>query len=93
MRSRILPARYPPHGAWPEVMRADMTAALFDRLDTKDLAAAVVRGEVPPPCGSIGTGNSKQPVWTRAYCLAFISRRYDAGASERAHSEDLADMV
>lgn len=90
---RALPARYPLHGAWPEMMRADMAAAFFDRKDTKDLAAAVVRGEVPPPCGSIGTGKAKEPVWTRSYCLAFIGRRYDAGAAERAVSEDLADMV
>lgn len=90
---RALPARYPPHGAWPAMMRADLTAAFFDCKDTKELAAAVIRGDIPPPCGSIGKGRSKEPVWTIDYCRAFIARRYDGGATERSDAEDLADMV
>jgi hypothetical protein len=91
--SRALPARYPPHGAWPAMMRADLAAAYFDLRDTKELSAAVVRGDLPPPCGSIGKGRSKEPVWTMDYCRAFIARRFDGGVSERSEAEDLADMV
>jgi len=90
---RALPARYPPHGAWPAMMRADLAAAFFDRKDTKELSVAVIRGEVPPPCGSIGTGRSKEPVWTIDYYRAFIARRFDGGATERSEVDDLADMV
>jgi hypothetical protein len=46
--SRNLPARYPP-GPWPGQMRADMVAAFLDFENTADLAAAVKRGEAPPP--------------------------------------------
>lgn len=43
-----LPARYPPTGAWPAVMRADMAAAYPDYRDTRELARGVSRGEAPP---------------------------------------------
>lgn len=46
-----LPARYPPIGAWPALMRADMAAAYLDYRDTLELARAVARGEAPPPTG------------------------------------------
>jgi hypothetical protein len=42
-----LPARYPPTGAWPAVMRADMAAAYLDYRDTNELARGVSRGERP----------------------------------------------
>ncbi|MGO4738598.1 hypothetical protein AB4099_18770 [Bosea sp. 2KB_26] len=91
--SRALPARFPPHGAWPEMMRADTAAAFFDRKNTKELAAAVVRGEIPPPCGTTGSGKAKEPVWTRSYCVAFLLSRYDGGAAGRVETEDYADLV
>lgn len=91
--ARALPARYPPHGAWPAMMRADLAAAFFDCRDTKDLAAAVIRGEVPPPCGSIRKGRSKEPVWTTDYCRVFIAKRYHDGAMQDIGSENLSDLV
>ncbi|MGO4672941.1 hypothetical protein AB4Z40_08585 [Bosea sp. 2YAB26] len=91
--ARALPARFPPHGAWPEMMRADLAAAFFDMKDTKHLAEAVTRGEIPPPCGTIGKGRQKEPIWTRGYCLAFIGSRYDGGATGRVETEDYADLV
>ena len=39
-----LPARYPPIGTWPALMRADMAAAYLDYRDTGELARAVARG-------------------------------------------------
>jgi len=41
------PARYPPTGTWPAVMRADMAAAYLDYRDTSELARGVSRGEAP----------------------------------------------
>ena len=35
-----LPARYPPVGVWPALMRADMAAAYLDYRDTGELARA-----------------------------------------------------
>lgn len=88
-----LPARYPPHGAWPAVMRADVVAAFFDCKDTKALAAAVLRGDVPPPCGSFNKGRAKEPIWTIDYCRDFLVRRYGGSAGQSSGSEDLADLV
>ena len=51
-----LPARYPPIGTWPALMRADMAAAYLDYRDTGELARAVARGEAPPPIGYHGIG-------------------------------------
>ena len=43
MTSRAaLPARYPPVGTWPALMRADMAAAYLDYRDTLELARGVV---------------------------------------------------
>ena len=50
-RRSPLPARYPPRGSWPAVMRADMAAAYLDYRNTGELARAVTRGEAPPPIG------------------------------------------
>jgi len=65
-RRGSLPARYPPVGAWPALMRADMAAAYLDYRDTRELARAVSRGEAPPPIGYHGIGRARQPVWSKA---------------------------
>ncbi len=65
-RRSSLPARYPPVGAWPALMRADMAAAYLDYRDTRELARAVGRGEAPSPIGYHGTGRTRQPVWSKA---------------------------
>ena len=66
VRRTSLPARYPPVGAWPTLMRADMAAAYLDYRDTAELARAVGRGEAPPPIGYHGSGRARQPVWSKA---------------------------
>ncbi len=60
-----LPARYPPTGTWPAQMRADMAAAYLDYGDTAALAAAVKRGDAPPPSSLRGKGRGREPVWNR----------------------------
>jgi hypothetical protein len=75
------------------MMRADLTAAFFDCRDTKELSVRVKSGDIPPPCGSIGKGRAREPIWTTDYCRAFITRRYDLGATAREEVDELADMV
>lgn len=65
-RRAALPARYPPAGAWPAVMRADMVAAYLDYSDVAELTRAVTRGEAPPPSDLHGTGRNRQPVWWKS---------------------------
>ena len=65
MASRTpLPARHPPTGTWPALMRADLAAAYLDYRDTGELARAVGRGEAPPPTGYHGIGRAREPVWS-----------------------------
>src|SRR5690349_12636671 len=62
--TRAQPARFPPNGAWPAVMRADLAAAFFDCPDTKEFFRRVVAGEAPRPCDMIGKGQKREPIWT-----------------------------
>ena len=68
-----LPARYPPIGTWPALMRADMAAAYLDYRNTAELARAVVRGEAPPPTGYHGIGRARDQFGRRL--LLITSRR------------------
>jgi hypothetical protein len=87
-----LPARYPPIGTWPALMRADMAAAYMDYRNTGELARAVRRGEVPPPNGYHGTGRARQPVWSKAVIDDFTApgRTFDLDSSKQ---QDLASLV
>ncbi|MBB4042057.1 hypothetical protein GGR34_003742 [Microvirga flocculans] len=87
-----LPARFPPHGAWPGIMRADVAAAFFDCANTGELRRAITRGEAPPPSDLRGTGRSKEPVWTLEQCRAFITRRFGSGERQAAR-EDVSDLI
>src|SRR5882724_5854579 len=83
MTQRIaLPARYPPTGTWPALMRADMAAAYLDYRDTAELARAVGRGEAPPPFGYHGIGRAREPVWSKA-TIDKITARITAASSDR----------
>jgi hypothetical protein len=90
---RALPARYPPHGAWPAVMRADMTAAFFDCPDTAELARQVSRGEAPKPTDLIGVGRGREPVWAREACVRFVAHRHGIGDDPGTEAENVADLV
>jgi hypothetical protein len=93
MTRRIaLPARYPPTGTWPALMRADMAAAYLDYRDTVELARAVGRGEAPPPIGYHGIGRAKEPVWSKA-TIDKITARATAASSDRLEGQDLASLV
>lgn len=85
-----IPARYPPIGTWPALMRADMAAAYLDYRDTGELARAVGRGDAPPPVGYRGIGRTRQPIWSKAAIDNFAApmRKIDQN-----RSEDLASLV
>jgi len=87
-----LPARYPPVGTWPALMRADMAAAYLDYRDTVELARGIGRGEAPPPTGYQGTGRTRQPVWSKITIDAFTSPNKSASAV-RPEGEDLVSLV
>jgi hypothetical protein len=65
MKRTPLPARFPPFGAWPVEMRADMTAAYLDFRDTAELQRAIARGDAPPPTSLRGVGRAREPIWAR----------------------------
>jgi hypothetical protein len=67
-----LPARYPPTGAWPAVMRADIAAAYLDYRDTSELSRGVSRGEAPPPTSYHGLGRAREPIWSKTAIDNFI---------------------
>jgi hypothetical protein len=87
-----LPARYPPIGTWPALMRADMAAAYMDYRNTGELARAVVRGEAPPPTGYHGIGRAREPVWSKAVIDNFTAppRALDP---DRSEGKDLSSLV
>jgi hypothetical protein len=87
-----LPARYPPVGTWPAVMRADMAAAYLDYRDTGELARGVGRGEAPLPIGYHGTGRTRQPVWSKLAIDAFTTPNR-ATDTNRSEGEDLFSLV
>lgn len=87
-----LPARYPPIGTWPALMRADMAAAYLDYRDTGELARALVRGEAPPPTGYHGVGRAREPVWSKTVIDNFATPARALGL-DRSEGEDLASLV
>src|ERR1035437_715350 len=58
---QALPARYPPSGAWPAQMRADMAAAYLDFRCTAELVVAIKRGDAPAPSSLRGKGRKQEP--------------------------------
>ena len=87
-----LPARYPPIGTWPALMRADMAAAYLDYRDTGELVRAVVRGEAPSPTGYHGAGRSREPVWSKAVIDIFTAPA-SALDLDRSEGKDLSSLV
>ena len=88
---RNLPARYP-SGPWPGQMRADMVAAFLDFENTAELAAAVKRGEAPPPSALRKKGNKSEPVWSLIYLERFSAPSI-VGPDIEPHTEDLEILI
>ena len=83
-----VPARYPPTGVWPAVMRADMAAAYLDYRDTGEFARGVSRGEAPSPIGYHGIGRTREPIWSKTAIDNFIEPDSDGPGKQ-----DLASLV
>lgn len=87
-----LPARYPPIGAWPTLMRADMAAAYLDYRNTAELSRAVGRGEAPPPINYHGVGRTRQPVWSKA-AMDIFAATHRTRDPQGSKAQDLASLV
>lgn len=85
-----MPARCP-YGPWPMQMRADMVAAYMDYRDTAELAAAIKRGEAPPPTSLRRRGRQTEPVWSRIALDRYIAP--PAARELNALEEDLQSLV
>lgn len=92
MAQRTIPARFPPNGAWPGVMRADLVAAFFDCRDTGELARRVREGEIPPPTALRGGGRKREPVWALESCQRFIAHRHQITEHD-AGAESVVDLI
>lgn len=91
MPARDAPPRFPPHGAWPAVMRADMVAAFFDFDTVAALSVAVARGEVPRPTDARTRGRSREPLWSLEACRNFVARRHEL--ADGPETDNLAALV
>lgn len=87
------PARYPPIGAWPTQMRADMAAAYLDYRDTAELAAAIGRRDAPPPSCIRGKGRHTEPVWSRDDLDRYVAPRVLRRQNSEQPKEDLQSLV
>lgn len=87
MAARARPARFPPNGAWPAVLRADMAAAFLDYPDTAALTRAITRGEAPAPTSLRRAGARREPIWAREAVMRFVARMNDV-ANDNAETED-----
>jgi hypothetical protein len=90
--ARAAPARFPPQGAWPGVMRADLAAAFFDCRDTAELARRVRDGDIPEPTAMRGRGNSREPIWALEACRSFVASRHGLREAEAAQ-DDVINLV
>ncbi|MFB9268027.1 hypothetical protein ACFFWD_33670 [Bradyrhizobium erythrophlei] len=70
------PARFPPSGAWPFELRADMVAALLDFDTTRQLCKAIADGTAPRPGAVRGRGARLEVVWSREAVRAFVVARH-----------------
>lgn len=91
--ARVLPVRYPPTGAWPAQMRADMAAAYLDFRNSAELTAAVVRGEAPTPSSLRGAGRKREPIWARQDLDRCVASRAIESEASKVGSENLTALL
>jgi len=90
---RSLPARHPPHGAWPAEMRADIAAAFLDYETTGQLYAAVLRGEAPRPTGERQRKGRREPTWALAALKAHVANRHEIASDALPGKENIGELV
>lgn len=87
------PARFPPHGAWPAVLRADMAAAYLDYPDTAALSRAVLCGDAPPPSTMRRAGGKREPVWAQEALQRFVAKANGVANDNGPEKVRLRDLV
>jgi len=90
---RSLPARYPPNGAWPLEMRADMVAALLSFDTTGQLFAAIARSEAPRPTATRLRNGKCEPVWALDACRKHVANRHEILSDAAAAVESIGDLL
>ena len=90
---RSLPARHPPHGAWPAEMRADMVAAYLDYETTGQLYAAVLRGEAPRPTGERLRNGRREPTWAFDALKTHVANRHEIASRALPGKENIGELV
>jgi hypothetical protein len=90
---RSLPARHPPHGAWPAEMRADMVAAYLDYETTGQLYAAVQRGEAPRPTGERQRNGRREPTWAFDALKTHVGNRHEVASHALPGKENIGELV
>jgi hypothetical protein len=70
----------------------NMVAAFLDFENTAELAAAVRRGEAPPPSALRKKGNKSEPVWSLIYLERFSAPSI-VGPDIEPHTEDLEILI
>jgi hypothetical protein len=86
------PARYPPHGAWPAELRADIVAAFLDFPNTRSLAIAILEGDAPRASGARGEGAARELTWYLDGLKAFVASRHGGMAVTRPGAR-LIDVI
>jgi len=90
---RSLPARHPPHGAWPAEMRADMVAAYLDYETTGQLYTAVLRGEAPRPTGERLRNGRHEPTWACDALKTHVANRHEIASDALPGKENIEELV
>lgn len=91
---RSLPARYPPFGAWPIEMPADIAAALLGFETTGKLYKAIERKEAPRPTATRLNDGRRIPVWSLDACRKFVANRHEIRSDAPiAATRSIADRI
>src|SRR5262245_44290115 len=90
---RSLPARHPPHGAWPAEMRADLVAAYLDYETTGQLYAAVLRGDAPRPTGERLRNGRREPTWAFDALKTHVAHRHEIAFDAITGKENIGELI
>lgn len=90
---RSKPAKFPPNGAWPLLLTADMAAAALGYENTQQLAKGVVSGDAPPPTGLRNTGKKREPVWAYEVCQRFVAERHGIVDDSISRAMDVKALI
>jgi hypothetical protein len=90
---RSLPARFPPAGAWPAEMRADLVAAFFDFKTTGELYKAILRAEAPRPTAFRRRDGRREPVWALEACRSHVANRHEIASDAAPARTSIVDLI